>query len=221
MLEPLQPLPEHQVAPAVAPASQQPLEQSEAAQAAPLVCDQYLVGADGKPLRGAAGEFLTTADLARDPFSYPGAYGFATGTVVGGVLLPAVDPASGVPVTGLFPQEGYLQPGPGGEVAALGFDGLVSTTAAVPDATTWPTSQWTRADVEPRGAPDLFVDGAYPAEGAADADLERLLRNINLRVANVADATDASDRCDEVEVSRAVGVVSASAAMSPSSDYAP
>ncbi|XP_034254272.1 protein bfr2 [Thrips palmi] len=122
----LEPLPENQA----------PEQAAQAAQAAPeqpmhLVCDQYLLGADGKPLRGPAGKFATTADLAQDPFQYPDAYGYATGTVVGGVLIPAVDPATGMPFTGLFqpPADVYLDAsGDAARVngeAALGFDGLL------------------------------------------------------------------------------------------------
>lgn len=166
-----------------------------------LVGDQYLIGADGKPLRGPAGQFHTTTDLARaaeasDPFQlYGRAYGYATGTIVGGVLIPAVDPATGVPLTGLFQSPCasaiYLDANGDDETPALveaeegngvlGFDGLLGA----PPATVWQRQEGVL--LQPRGAPDLFVDGGFPATERPERDdgdpasghIEQLLRNMN------------------------------------------
>ncbi|KAE8743185.1 hypothetical protein FOCC_FOCC011214, partial [Frankliniella occidentalis] len=199
----LEPLPEHQPAPAEQPQQPaQPAPQPTPQPAQPgvqLGCDQYLVSAEGKPLRGAAGQFLTTADLARDPFQYPAAYGYATGTIVGGVLIPAVDPSTGIPLTGLYQEDAYGTEVPlahglnGGHVngSALGFDGLVpemSWAAASSSSSPAHTEDDPQMPVmQPRGAPDLFVDGAYPVGQSADGSpssgvIEQLLRNINLGV---------------------------------------
>lgn len=167
--------------------------------AVPLVCDQYLIGADGKPLRGPGGQFFTTTDLARaaeagDPFQHPAygqAYGYATGRVVGGVLVPAVDPVTGVPLTGLFQSPCsstmYLDANCEDEAptlveaaagdGVLGFDGLLARSP-------WPQDLL----LQPRGAPDVFVDGAFPASEQAveqvapqtAGHIERLLRDLNL-----------------------------------------
>ncbi|KAJ1525055.1 hypothetical protein ONE63_009900 [Megalurothrips usitatus] len=221
----LEPLPEHHAAPPEhpqpppSPPHQQPQQQQAPVQ---LMCDQFLIGADGKPVRDAAGQFVTTADLARDPFQYPSAYGYATGTVVGGVLIPAVDPATGVPLTGLFQQDVFVDtegrgvsPGsaaaPGVAAASLGFDGLVTSSSPSPDMA------WARTAspglepgqelegqklLQPRGAADLFVDGAYPlglavgpGAGSAPAGvIEQLLRNINLGATEAADSAEVSER---------------------------